>query len=463
MNDFSPKKIRLGSSAKLKNARLNHNLLAGVVTVAVVLLLYSLGSHLVAQISGSGFIRFFAGFFSRELLTDEKNHTNILVLGVGGEGHDGKDLTDTVIIASLNHKDSHISLISLPRDLYLKSAVGEGRINRLYETAKAKWEAAQGLDFVRETIQKTFDIPLHYAVKVDFEGFEKIIDAVGGVDVMVEKDIYDAEYPLDGTIEYEPFFIAAGQRHLNGRTALKYVRSRKTSSDFDRSKRQQQVLVALKEKAATEGLLTKKSVLKEVYYSLRDHVETNMTIGEMIALAEFAAGWDSSKMTSATMNNEPIFKGGFLYTPLREYYGGAYVLLPVGDNFELVNKFVHLTLYGPSAFSQTGVSILNGTKTQGMAGSVRAIFNRFGINMQTVGNARVQDSLATVWYVKNQRGKDLLPYMQELIPGAGAETLPDEYTLNPELAQSDLILELGPDAQAHIQKLDPAPFSSAEN
>lgn len=390
----------------------------------------------------------------KNLLVDEQNHTNILLLGVGGEGHEGKDLTDTIIVASIDQTNSWVSMLSIPRDLYVESTLGGSRVNRLYEKGKDKWGSEQGLDFTRATLEEVLDIPIHYSIKVDFEAFEEIIDAVDGIDVYVEQNINDPEYPRDGTYEFEPFYLSKGLQHLDGKTALKYVRSRHSSSDFDRSRRQHEALLAFKKKAKEENLLGKKSFLKELYYSLNDHVETNFSLRELVTLADFAARWNSDQFTSATLSDEPIFRGGLLYPPLRERFGGAYVLLPAGDSYDALRYFIQLIFYGPRNIERFPLAVLNGTETSGLAAKARNILNRFGIKFAALGNARTQTLATTTWYPVSPDAGPLAEFLQKLIPGSIQTAVPEEYRQNPKFADAKIILELGADAMPVIEKLD---------
>lgn len=454
MNNFKTRKIRLRPRRKPISVKTKQNILTAFGIVLVLFMLYWSGVQLIDRLSGARLLGWFSDFLGKDLSADERGRTNILLLGVGGEGHEGKDLTDTVIIASIDQPNGWVSMLSIPRDLYVESTLGGSRINRLYEKGKMKWGVEEGLDFTRATLEKVLQIPLHYGVKADFEAFEKIVDAVDGVDVFVSQDINDPEYPRDGTYEFEPFFLAKGQQHLDGKTALKYARSRHTSSDFDRSRRQHEVLLALKQKAKEENLLGKKRLIKDLYYSLNDHVETNLSVREIVTLADFAAHWNSDQFTNATLNDEPVFHGGFLYTPLRELFGGAYVLLPAGDTYDSLRYFVQLILFGPRNIENFPLVILNGTETSGLAAKARNILNRFGMKFSHLGNARVQNLETTVWYVLTPDAQPLVDFLNQLIPGTIQNTLPEEYRQNPKFINSKIILELGNDAVPAIDKLD---------
>lgn len=455
MNNFKQKKISNAPRRPPLSDKARHNILTAIGVILLVVVMYYMSLKALSFLSGTRLIGFFSDIFGKELTVDERGHTNILLMGVGGEGHEGSDLTDTIIIASVSQKDNSISLLSIPRDLYVESSLGGSRINRLYEKGKLQWNSEEGLDFVKDTVSKILDIPLQYYVKVDFEAFEKTVDAVGGIDIDVEQEINDAEYPRDGTYDFEPFYLAKGPQHLDGKTALKYVRSRKTTSDFDRSKRQQELLLAVKAKIKNEWLFSSKSTIKNLYYSLNDHIETNMSVREMISLAEFGTTWDSNNISMATLNDEPIFRGGFLYTPLRELYGGAFVLLPAGDNFEAVKEYLNLVLYGPHGLSKYPVAILNGTEESGLAGKIRGILYRFGLAINKVGNARMQGIGETSIFTAGEDAVPLAEFIKKLFPSATIiNQFPEEYKNDPDFAETRIILELGNDGIQTVDELD---------
>lgn len=463
MTNFKTRKIRDKTSSSGLSETAKRNIFAAIGFLLTLLLLYVAAMNVIRSISGAKFLNFFAGFAGKDLAVDTRNHTNLLLLGVGGEGHDGKDLTDTMIIASIDHAEKSIAMISIPRDLWTETVLGGNRVNRLYELGKASWGSAKALEFTKTTLAEMFDLPIHYVIKVDFKAAEEIVDALGGIDVYVAEDIIDPYYPRDGTYEYEPFYLASGLQHLNGKTALKYVRSRKTSSDFDRSSRQQQVLIALKEKAVAEDKLTEARFLKNLFYSLSEHVETTLSMREIVGLAQLSGRLDSKRVQSASLHDDPSQTGGFLFTPARDLFGGAFVLLPaestlLGDKgkkgYGQVNLYIEHVLYGGAARGELSIAILNGTKIPGLAATARSAFNRFGLNVSLAANGRDQKKTQTAWYLADKRAVDLLKFMQQLIPGSSTDQIPPEYQQDPRLVGSALILELGQDGKQDVYSLD---------
>ena len=279
--------------------------------------------------------------FGKELKKDDHQHSNFLLAGTGGSEHDGSNLTDTLIIASLDDQNKQVKMLSLPRDFYINDKVTGGqRINKIYDTYLYKYETSpKAMEKLGETITEITGIPIHYTVKVDFDGFVGIIDALEGVEIDVETAIYDPYYPKGETIQYETFSIKAGPQHLDGLTALKFARSRKTTSDFDRAKRQQQLLSAIKEKALQLNLLTDPGKLQNLYNSLADSIETNLSVAEIIELAKIAKDIERDDLQSQVFTDDFTSCGGLLYTPVRDYFGGAAVLLPSGNKFEETTRF----------------------------------------------------------------------------------------------------------------------------
>lgn len=220
--------------------------------------------------------------------------TNILLLGTDSDP-DGTTSathrTDSIIIVSVNTTNQTASMVSIPRDLYVSIPGWQSsRIN----TAVSRGEAANypggGIRLLRDTILYNFGIPIHYYARVNFEGFQDIVDAVGGVEVPVSCQLRDwrlKEPGLDVFDEdnWEMFTLSPGIYDMDGDTALWYVRSRRTTSDFDRGRRQQQVLRGLLNKGVDVNLIGQIPTLWGAY---QDTIETDMDMGRILQLASVA-------------------------------------------------------------------------------------------------------------------------------------------------------------------------------
>ena len=185
-------------------------------------------------------------------LASTDGRTNILLLGAGGAGHEGVDLTDTIIFISTELGSSDTLMLSLPRDIWIPSM--RAKINTAYHYGNER-RSGGGLVLAKAAVSEILDQPIHYVLLIDFEGFKKAIDLLGGVEIEVDRAFDDYQYPIPGMEEaeseearYEHLHFEAGKQLMNGERALKYVRSRyaegEEGTDFARSRRQQRLLLA---------------------------------------------------------------------------------------------------------------------------------------------------------------------------------------------------------------------------
>ena len=187
--------------------------------------------------------------------------TNVLIMGKGGAGHEAPDLTDTMIFVSIPEKDADVTLISLPRDIWIPEL--RAKINSAYYWGNQK-ASGGGLILAKSVVEEVVGKPIQYAVVIDFSEFKKIIDILGGVNVNVEHSLVDNKYPIAGKEDdpcggdpelkcrYETVEFREGLQRMDGETALKFARSRNAEgdegTDFARAARQQKVIEALKDR-----------------------------------------------------------------------------------------------------------------------------------------------------------------------------------------------------------------------
>ncbi len=287
---------------------------------------------------------------------------NILLLGIGGSGHEAPNLSDTIMVASFDPKTKDVAMLSVPRDLYVKiPGKGYGKINSAH--------ASGGPATASKVVSKVIDQPIHYYAVVDFAGFKRAIDAVGGIEVTVDEPIYDPSYPCDRGRGVCPLRIKAGKQHMNGTIALRYARSRKSTSDFDRAKRQQKVLVALRAKAMQASTLSNPVKLSGLVDALGSHVKTDLQFNEIKKLAENAKDVDPSKIQSHVLDTSP---SGLLVDGTGRIPGAGSIELPKAGTFDysqiqdfVKNIFVDRYITGENAI----VEIQNGTGVEGLAGT----------------------------------------------------------------------------------------------
>jgi len=198
---------------------------------------------------------------------------NVLILGLDRRPEQGYAVrSDVLMVMTAYPQGPRLGLLSIPRDLYVDiPGHGTSRINAAHVWGEQA-SPGGGPRLAMDTVSRNFDIPVHHYVRVDFDGFVRVVDAVGGIDVVVEERIVDNAYPTEnyGTTRIE---IPAGPQHMDGERALQYVRSRHGSSDFERAERQQQVMLALARRLlAPENWLR----LPAVYQAVTGGVDTDL-------------------------------------------------------------------------------------------------------------------------------------------------------------------------------------------
>lgn len=303
--------------------------------------------------------------------------TNLLLLGIGGVEHDGGELTDTIMIASLNHSRKSIEMISIPRDLMIANFAREiyepeyAKVNMAYWLGK-KQDINQRFKGVKSAIKDITDLTIHNVMLVDFKGFEALIDDLGGLVIDVERSFTDRQYP-NNSYGYMTIHFQQGLQQMSGKKALQYVRSRHGNNgeegDFARSRRQQNVINAIREKALSLELLTSPKKIEQLYETARKHFITDIGIRQMISLGKFAKDINRANITKMSITEGD---NGLLHVPLlsfrNKHFGGAYGLFPDGATFVYIHKLIEIYLDNPSVLdSDFSVEILNGTRTAGIA------------------------------------------------------------------------------------------------
>lgn len=436
----------------------------------------------------------------------KEDRINVLMLGMGGIGHEGPFLTDTNIIASIKPSTGEIAMISVPRDMYVPiPGYGWQKINHANSFGET-YQDGQGGELASQTIEQIFDMPIHYYVRVDFSGFEKIIDDLGGIEVDVQRSFIDKEYPAP-EFKYQVVSFDKGVQEMDGDTALKFVRSRHGNngegSDFARTKRQQQVIIAIKDKAVSASTLLNPAKINKVLKSLDNSISTNLTADEIIYLSKFGQDFSLDDIITFNFNSAP---DNFLVSDFTS--GGAYILRPKSGNFNDMTNLVKnifnqddLEQYQtPQYYSPTNndtttqeteesedgansdeesteeitdedlvnpkneteseteessnetnladytITVLNGTKITGLAGKTASELEELGFTIEEITNAPTQDYQKTLLYQINSQESlsETVKLISQHYSITLGETLPESLA-SYSLQNVDFILVLGPD------------------
>lgn len=254
----------------------------------------------------------------------ESERTNVLVMGIDrrpGEAFISR--TDTMMLMSLDPTSDTASILSIPRDLYVViPGHGRDRINTAFVYGSAGNNPAGGAQLSMQTVEYNLGVPVDHYVLVDFGAVTRGVDAIGGIDVNVPYAINDPTFP-DMNYGFDPLFIPAGLHHFDGQTALKYARTRHQDNDFYRAQRQQQVLLAVRNKVLGLGFLEMVRQAPTLYEQLNAGIRTDLSLDEIIKLATASVDIPSENIRNQVLDQNFVTS---YRTP-----NGASVLVPINE------------------------------------------------------------------------------------------------------------------------------------
>ena len=271
---------------------------------------------------------------------------NILLLGYGGPGHEGPYLTDSIMLVSIQPAAKQAIMISLPRDLYVKIpalprngymwgklnlAYAVGSDHRNYPNVRNEWKTATGPgDLAAATVAQITGQRIDYWVGVDFKAFRDVVNALDGIQVSVPTALDDPKYPRGETNGVMHIHFNAGPQQMNGEQALEYARSRETTSDFDRSKRQQLIMLAVRQRIFSLNAIPK---LFSVVNALQDNVRTNLKPQDFRPLAELAGQIKDHDVRRIAVDTTNFLRSGYSRD-------GQYILQPLDSTFATLQRYL---------------------------------------------------------------------------------------------------------------------------
>lgn len=462
-----------------------------VVIMAMIGIVFSYRVSSTADGSGSfpeiSFFSTIKGLVSaedRELDGEEQDRVNFLLMGVGGEGHSGPQLTDTIIFTSYEPSSGEIAMMSLPRDMSVPiPGYGYRKVNHANAYGEIE-EPGAGPALATQVIGDVLQQDIHYYLRVDFDGFAEFIDAIGGIDVYVERTFTDPSYPshgmefatcysdeepvesedglseelaailtpdeldygfvkddteeitadnpveveeVDYSCRYESLTFYEGWTHMDGETALKFARSRHGNngegSDFARSRRQQKIILAVKDEVLSASTFLNPSRIGRMMETLQDNIATNMSVAEIVRLATEFKDLDTSNIVHHVIDasaDSPLYS---------TVLNGSYVLLPKNDSWAPLQRIAENIFLEDESLMDTAIApadeekpkfvrveIQNGTTITGLASSTSELLDTEGFDVVKIGNAATRGYEHTVIYdLTNGQEADALRELRDYL------------------------------------------------
>jgi LCP family protein required for cell wall assembly len=374
-----------------------------------------------------------------DLLKGEgSGRVNILLLGRGGGTHDAPDLTDTIMIASIDPVNHTAALVSVPRDLWVNLPnAGVMKLNAAWQTGAYKYlgkatpnttdpKAIQaGYESVDQAVEDVLGIDIHYNVLVNFQAFQQAVDTVGGVTVNVPADLVDPTMAWENG--NDPVLAHAGTQNMGGAQALRYARSRETSSDFARAQRQRDLLVALKSKVVSAGTLSNPMKISGLINSFGDNVQTDLSLKNAQRLYSIVKGIKGSDINSIGLTDTTGGANSYVTTG---NINGQSVVLPKDGLFKYdsIHQYMRTQLKDPFIIKEKAkVLVLNGTLIPNLATAKADELKTYGYNVVGVGNTPstgyTQNLLTDLSHGKKKFTKH---YLEQRLDLRASDSLPDE-------------------------------------
>ncbi|MCX7955694.1 MAG: LCP family protein [Patescibacteria group bacterium] len=288
--------------------------------------------------------------FSKNSLKIYNDQVNILLLGIAGENHDGPNLSDSINVINYNFKKNNLATISIPRDIWSQTL--KDKINSAYAYGEVKKPGSGGFILAKAEISEIIGMPIQYAVVINFEQFKELIDFLGGIDVEIENSFIDKKFPIKGKendscngdpeykCRYETIIFKKGITHMNGETALKFIRSRHAEgiegTDFAREKRQQKVIESIKNKIINE---IKKPNLKN-YKNI--YIIFNKLIKRDISNQEISIILKNILFKKDLKQKKIILDQNFFINPSLNdnKYNNLWVIIPKNNDYSEIHKYI---------------------------------------------------------------------------------------------------------------------------
>lgn len=428
--------------SRLNNRTRKFLIIGGIIAAVLIVLFVFKGwlalQRIIVDRDGNGSPALNGG----ELKGEGDGRINVLLLGIGGEGHDGGNLADTIIVASIDPFAKEVAMLSVPRDMYVDVPDHwSTKINAAHAMGEDDEEGG-GPDLMRRTLEQTLDIPIHYYARVDFQGFVQAIDTVGGVDVYAEEAVYDTHFSAaDGYVVDVP----QGWNKFNGTDALFYARSRNTSArgDFDRNDRQRAIMIALKDKIFSLGTFGDPKKMTELADSAGNHVRTDLQIGEIRRLYEIMGEIPSDKIASYGLSNDAES-----YLTSGNIPGAGSIQVPKAGDYSEIQRFVRGIFIDGFIRSENAEVEMYDASGRGASVAKAEELESYGYNLIFVGDHDSTSPVTTIYDLSDGKAPKTKTYLEQRfgVTMVSGDQLPSSIT-----SQAAFVIILGSDAKEEGQ------------
>jgi LCP family protein required for cell wall assembly len=393
------------------------------VTVAIVALL--VGLFVAAKFAYNAYKLFGGNIFgllhTTHLKGEDRGRVNILLAGNSADdvGHNGGQLTDSIMIMSIDTRNNTAFLLSIPRDLWVNiPGGGHQKINAAYTVgqednfSEAGYPSG-GMGLLEKIVQDDFGLPIDYYALVNYGALRDSVNAVGGVNFTVHssdpRGLYDPS--IDYTTRGPLVRLTNGPHTLNGQQALNLARARGDAygsygfgnSDFQRTQDQRELLIALKNKAVTAGVIANPAKLTSLFDAVGKNVKTDLTLPEARRFYDVVKPISSKNIKSLSLSDA---NGKNLLTSYTTRDGESALIPAAGiDDFSAIQAFVHQqTSSNPVVRENASVAVLNATDSAGLASQERTKLHVKDINVTAIGDATTANQAVTS-IIDNSGGK----------------------------------------------------------
>ncbi|MDQ7814566.1 MAG: LCP family protein [Patescibacteria group bacterium] len=471
-------KINLIDTDLDRKARRTTIAVAAVFTLLVgILSTLGAGASYRSATNGSDFFSDAGGFFSladikrlvwgnadaagQDIVNKEDGRLNVLILGIGGGKHDGSLLTDTIILASLDKKGNRVGMLSIPRDTAYP--LGNGRFQKInaVNAYAEKEHPGEGARYTADAYSKLLGVRIDRVFRVDFQGFEDFVDALGGIEINVERSFTDNSFPTEengpNPFKWTSVSFKKGEQTMDGHRALQFVRSRHGSngegSDFARSRRQQQVIGAIRDKLVSRDVLTDPKKISELWNTLSSHIQTDVTAWDALKLAPLALDFKDAKIQTHVLTDAADGElipanvdGAFMLFPKKPDWSEIRAL--AADPFQSKEEVAAAA----KPLEHVNLEIKNGTFRTGYAAQISTKLESLGYNINATGNATKRGFEKTIIYdlTGGKKPEELAKLKKMLSADVSSPTVegktvkPDEQTTETlYVSSTDFLIVLG--------------------